>query len=239
MPELISLAYSPWSEKARWALDRRGVEYERTEYLIMLGELWLRIRARKATGRVSVPLLIDGDRIYTDSFEIARYAEWFGRGAALMDDMDAVTRWNEQSERALSAGRVLLTERIARDPEAKREQLPPFVPRALRSALSPVATVGIAFMRRKWDFDHVARAETRLEDTLAQLREALGGGDYLLGSFSYADIAMAVVLQMVSPVDERYIRLGPATKRAWTHPDLARDYEDLVAWRDRLYERHR
>lgn len=239
MPELVSLSYSPWSEKARWALDHRGVRYERTEHLIMLGEPWLRWKARKPVGRVSVPLLIDGDRIYTDSFEIARYAEWFGSGPSLMDDMDAVTRWNEQSERALAAGRVLLTERIARDPEAKREQLPAFIPRGLRGALSPAATLGIAFMRRKWDFDHVARAETRLADTLSQLREALSDNDYLLGDFSYADIAMAVVLQMVSPVDERYIRLGPATKRAWTHPDLARDHEDLVAWRDRLYARHR
>ena len=239
MPELISLSYSPWSEKARWALDHHRIEYQRTEHLILLGEAALRWRARRPFGRVSVPLLIDGHRIYTDSFEIARYGEWFGSGAPLLDDMEAVTEWNARSERALAAGRVLLTERIAQDPEAKREQLPGFVPRALRRAMSPAATLGIAFMRRKYGFDHVARAETRLADALAQLREALSGRDHLLDTFSYADIAMAVVLQMVSPVSDDRIRLGPATRRAWTHPELARDYADLVEWRDRLYAKHR
>ena len=41
------------------------------------------------------------------------------------------------------------------------------------------------------------------------------------------------------PVDGRYIFLGPATREVWTHGRLATDYPDLLAWRDRLYARHR
>ena len=48
-------------------------------------------------------------------------------------------------------------------------------------------------------------------------------------------MAMAVVLQVVSPVDPAYIRLGPALRRAWTEPVLAREHADLVAWKDALY----
>ena len=239
MRELIALSYSPWSEKARWALDHHGIEYDEKQHLIMLGEPWLRIRARRLTGRVSVPLLVDGDRLYGDSFEIARYAEWFGAGAPLLDDMPAVERWNATSERALAAGRVIGTERMADDTAAKREQLPPFVPRALRPALAPAASLGIAFVRRKYAFDHVARAETHLEDALAQLRAALAGRDTLLDAFSYADIAMSAVLHFVSPVGDDHIRLGPATRTCWTHPRLAADYADLVTWRDRLYATRR
>jgi glutathione S-transferase len=53
------------------------------------------------------------------------------------------------------------------------------------------------------------------------------------------DLTMAVVLQMVSPVDDRFIRLGPARRRAWTEPTLASEFADLVEWRDRLYAEER
>lgn len=237
MPELIALSYSPWSEKARWALDHHRVDYRETEHLIMLGEPVLRWKARKYLGRVSVPTLVDGDRVYTDSFEIARYAEWFGKGAPLLDDTKAVTEWNAKSERALAAGRVVMTERLAGDAEAKREHLPPFVPRAFRPALTPVASLGVAFIRRKYDFDHVARARTHLEATLGELRDALGGRRYILDDFSYADIAMAVVLHFIAPIDR--MGLGPATRRCWTQPDLATEFADLIDWRDTLYTHHR
>ena len=74
---------------------------------------------------------------------------------------------------------------------------------------------------------------------LAELRAGLAGGDHLLGRFTYADIVMATLLQGIAPVADRYIPLGPATRAAWTQPELLRDNADLVAWRDRLYERHR
>ncbi len=36
---LIGLHYSPWTEKARWALDRQRVPYAFEEHLPMLGEM--------------------------------------------------------------------------------------------------------------------------------------------------------------------------------------------------------
>ena len=71
------------------------------------------------------------------------------------------------------------------------------------------------------------------------LRAALDGREHLLDAFSFADITMATSLQFILPVDDRYIALGPATRDAWTHPTLASEYADLLAWRDRLYARHR
>ncbi len=78
-----------------------------------------------------------------------------------------------------------------------------------------------------------------MRQQLLALREALGGRRTLASDFSYADLTMAVVLQMVSPVDERYIRIGEARRRAWTDDVLAREFADLVEWRDRLYADHR
>lgn len=68
---------------------------------------------------------------------------------------------------------------------------------------------------------------------------ALAGRAYLLDAFTYADVAMAVVLQMVRPVPDRYMPLGPAVREVRTNEELARGFADLVEWRDRLYARHR
>jgi hypothetical protein len=44
---------------------------------------------------------------------------------------------------------------------------------------------------------------------------------------------------MVRPVRNAFIRLGPATRAAWTTPSLEARFADLLAWRDALYEKHR
>jgi glutathione S-transferase len=62
---------------------------------------------------------------------------------------------------------------------------------------------------------------------------------YLQGSFTYADIVMAGLLQGISPVDNRFMKIGPGARAAWTQPALASEYADLIAWRDRLYESRR
>ncbi len=72
------------------------------------------------------------------------------------------------------------------------------------------------------------------------LREGLkASSPYLLGSFTYADIVMATMLQGILPVADRFLRLGPATRAAWTREDIAREYADLIAWRDEVYEAER
>jgi glutathione S-transferase len=107
--------------------------------------------------------------------------------------------------------------------------------------MTPVAASATRFLARKYGADAVAQAEANatMRGVLDALRAALRGRGSILDGFSYADVAMAVVLQMVSPVDSAYIRLGPARRRAWTEPAFAKDYADLVEWRDGLYAARR
>lgn len=80
------------------------------------------------------------------------------------------------------------------------------------------------------------QAEAREAAVRAVRSRLAAGSDWLVGdSFSLADIAMATALQFVLPIAARYIDLGPATRRAWTHPTLAETYADLLAWRDKIY----
>lgn len=244
MMHLYAESFAPWCEKARWALDHHGLAYRYTEHVPLVGELALRVAARRPRGLVTVPLLVDGREVLMDSVAIARHAERVGRGAPLFPAGrdEEIAAWNAESERVMTSGRAMLLSRLARSDAALREQLPPFVPGALRGMLRPLALAGVGFLARKYgvrpddDAQHEARARAALDALRAALR---GGRDYLLDGFSFADVTMATALQFVLPVAARYIALGPATREAWTHPSLAAEYADLLAWRDTLYAEHR
>jgi glutathione S-transferase len=241
--ELVAMHYSPWSEKARWALDHHGLTYTFTDYVPMLGELPLRMRAGKWRGKITVPILFDDGRVIDDSYAIARHADRIGARAPLFrgDADDPVSAWNAKSDEALSAGRGIVIANIAADRDAQRESLPRYVPEALRGASVSVAGMGARYLAKKHavtDADRDA-CERAIDGVLASLRGGLRGRDYLLDGFSYADVAMAMTLQILAPVDAKYIPLGPATRRCWTVPSLAKKNADLVAWRDNLYARHR
>ena len=82
---------------------------------------------------------------------------------------------------------------------------------------------------------HIDHGKTTLTASIVKVQSKRA----MAKAISYADIAMATMLQGVLPVDNRYIPLGPATRAAWTREDLARDYPDLIQWRDGIYSRHR
>lgn len=249
--QLVALSYSPWSEKARWALDHHQLVYVEQPYLPIFGELGLRLRARRLRGQVSVPTLFDGGEVVVGSLEITRHLAQRDPSRSLIPEGEeqAVLRWSELSERLLAAGRTLVTHRVSLDAEAKRESLPPQLPKALGGVLRPLTDAGIAFLRRKYGFGtaELGACEEELLRGLSELRGALeerpGGASSspktLLSRFSYADIAMALTLQFLSPVDDRYITLGPASRRCWSQPRLLEQLGDLVDWRDALYAAHR
>jgi glutathione S-transferase len=238
-----SLAYSPWSEKARWALDHHQLAYKAEDYVPVLGEFKLRLRLRKLSGRITVPVLYDGQSWLTDSFDIARYADRVGQGARLFPDerLAEISQWNERSEAALAAGRALLMLAMADNADFGLGFLPLRVPTALRPLLVPVAKKGIAAFIAKYRMrDAADRHEAVFRRELDRLAKELAGRSYLLGdAFSYADIAMALTLQGISPVDERYLARVPGTSDNAFSSELLQSYAPLFAWRDELYRRHR
>jgi len=243
--ELLSLPYSPWSEKARWALDHHGVRYEEVEYVPILGEPALRKRLGKWSGKISIPMLITGDGVLVDSLRIAKYAEEIGSDplplfpAALASDIET---WNARSESAMAAGRAIVTGRVLRDPAAKREAMPP-MPKALTSIVTgPLTRLAVTYLRRKYRYSATVDAQqATLVKVVSELRNVLADGrPFVLGdAFSYADICMASALQCVRPVTDEFLKIGPATRKAWTDDALASEYSDLLDWRDQIYESHR
>lgn len=246
--ELIGISYSPWTEKAKWALDHHRVPYSYREHLLMLGMPALRAHTGRWRGEITVPLLLDGKQRCWDSFEIARYAEQRGQAsntASLFPPgmQEKITELNILSEEGLDAGRSVILGRMAKDPEARRENIPTFVPRPLKLLMVPIVSLGMNYVAREFNIDPGAAAKNleRLDSVLERVSDVLrrSGGTYFLGQFSYADIALAVVLQFVNPVENDYVRIGPGVRRCWTDVELSRKFDYLVKWRNNLYERHR
>ena len=228
---LVGESFSPWTKKARWALEYCGVDHAYQEYTPTLSEPALRWRLGQWTGSVSVPVLF-GREVVRGSWDIARYANRVA-GDARLGDFEANSVWNDLSEAALAEGRTRVVRCILQDDEALVESLPSWVPSQLRRSLRFVARDAVQRLDRK--YAHLLKPGA-LRHALLQTRNRLAEihGDYLLGGFTYADIAMAVVLEVVAPAARAEPPLGPATQACWHDAALTEEFQDLVQWRNRL-----
>ena len=242
--KLVSLHVSPWSERAKWALDHHGLPYEKVEHMPVIGERRLRRMVGPGKPRATVPILVAGDEVLSDSWDIVLYADRTGRGTRLVppEHEAAIRTWVKLADDAMHAGRALVVAAMLASPAALDEGAPPFVPATLRPLLRPVTRSATRAFARKYELslDDGSASTRTVRAALDELRRALAlSTPYLLGSFTYADVAMATLLQGIAPVADRFIKLRPATRAAWTRNALASEYADLVAWRDGLYERER
>ena len=235
---LYAMPYSPWSERARWALLHHRLPFEEIVHTPLVGELALRMHARRLTGKVTVPLLRDGKVAVMDSLRIAEYADRRGAGTRLFPEAYAadIARLNERAEVIFQAGRLKLRALGKASDEVARE----FLPQPLRALPFAAASsrLGSAFIARK----HAATgndADSVLHAGFAEVRKLIEGRAFVFDVFSYADILAATTLQFLKPVDDRYVKLGPKTREALTNPALVSEFADLVAWRDALYAAHR
>lgn len=67
---LITIPFSHFSEKARWALDRAGLPYEEEAHLPLLN-----IPATRRAGGKTVPVLVTDEGTFTDSTDILGYVD--------------------------------------------------------------------------------------------------------------------------------------------------------------------
>lgn len=171
-------------------------------------------------------------QIHRGSWEIAHYANT-ASGDARLGDMQAIAAWNDVSDAALAEGRTGVVRCILNNNKALEEALPGFVPQLVRGKLRFIARDAVKRLDRK--YAHLVEQGV-MHKALVQTHEGLAQSknDYLLGQFSYADIAMAAVLEVVASVAIVEPPLGPATQLCWFDSELAIEFEALLDWRDRL-----
>ena len=194
---LYAIYYSPWSERARWALDHHRVAYRYHEHVPMLGEPILRLRAR-GRSKATVPLLVDGSGSYADSIDIIERADAIGTGAPLVPDSAALREMRDFIEPGLAAARALVVGAMLDDPEALREAAMAISPKSVAGLLRPVAAMGTRFIAKKYasKIESPEANEATLEGVLTELRERLGGRETVdPAGFSALDIVAASLLQ--------------------------------------------
>lgn len=233
-PTLVTIAYSPWSRRAKHALDAMGVDYALRAYVPTLSEPRLRLDLRRPFGKVTLPVLLraDGPPI-CDSLDIVRWAAARSDRPVITPANEAeVVRWSAMSDRLMEAGRIRTARRVLADPAAQTASLP--------APLRPLGPAGRLLARdaarrllRKYGEDSSDDALlAAMRAVLDEARATLDGRETLLDRPSYADHCLAWALVFVRPHERQ--RIAPAAARCWTEPELAERYADLLAWRDRV-----
>ncbi len=229
---LIGESFSPWTKKARWALEYCRLDYRYQEYIPTLSELGVRIKLRQLTGQVSVPILMVGRDVYRGSWEIACFANQESKGRSL-GDMEAISYWDQLSEDALAEGRTRVVRSVLSSKAALIEAMPSFIPDPLKPSLRFMARDAVQRLDKK--YQHLLKPGS-IHHALTLSRAALNKSEsnYILGEFTYADIVMAVVLEVVDPIAAHQPPLGAVTQTLWQDRSLAEAFYDLIKWRDAL-----
>ncbi len=238
MPTLTHIPFSPWSERARWALQHHGISVQRRVHLPGPGELVLRWQLGRWRGQVTAPLLrLDDGTVLDDSLAIARWADAHGGGSSLLVDEALAMEGHALGNRIAEAGRILATRNTLDSPAALDEVTPPWL-RPLGGVARAIAAKSAAGILQKYDPDATPSdaCVERMEHALEEATARLGGRPTFGTAFSWSDIAVATALSFVEPHGSR--PLGPASRAAWTQPALASRFAPLLAWRDSLYAEH-
>jgi glutathione S-transferase len=208
-PLLWHIPLSHFNEKVRWALDYKRVGHRRR----VLGPDYL-IRAWRATGRGTLPILfLDGRAIGDSTHIIAALEDRFpepplyrGDAAARQRALALEDYFDEQLGPALRA--AALTPLFRHDPDIALRVLTTGMPDKAYQRLRPLVRIFPAFYR----FRHKI-SDTRLEADRATVNAALDrieqerqGRPYLVGeAFTVADLTAAAMLSpLLQPPEIQY-----------------------------------
>jgi glutathione S-transferase len=196
-PRLVTIPFSHFCEKARWALDRAGLAYEEEAHAPIVHMPF----AMRTGGGHTVPILVTRERTIPDSTEILRWADGrlapehrlFGAAGAELAEIEA---WEDEFDRRLGpATRVLGYYHLLPRPDLAKRLLRGALPAWERAVVGVGFPAAAAMMRRgmRIDADNAARSLEITRAIFARVGDRLAGGRrYLVGDrFSAADLAFA------------------------------------------------
>jgi len=223
--KLIQLYQSPWSERARWGFEFKGVPYTKQDYQIGVGEEDL----KKQTGQAQVPVLLVNGTVIPDSTAILNWLEDQKPQPALMPASDKeraeVMMWEELMDWVLGPqGRLLILGKFLRSHDPQMRQ-------------------GGQFMGQKYQYSPYAaeHAQAAVGRVLTILKHFLAGHDYLVGNtFTRADLTTASILSVVNPPPDDLFFFPAPVRARFTDPVAQNpEFAPIFAWRDQTYRKHR
>lgn len=242
-PTLWHFAVSHYTEKARWALDYKGIPHHRR-----LGFLDYPIRNALRTGQLRLPVLFSQGRTIRDSTRIIAYLEECqpeprlhpvdggarARALALEDFFD---------EEVGAHIRAVLVDGLFR--HGKQVTIDAFGmgqgegPRRVMSILYPAFRAAYSWRHRINPRD-VEIGWEKLAAGVRRLEDEVGPSGYLVGdSFSVADLTAASLLYPFACPDQYPYRLEPDFKRVAAEILSRVDGRFAGEWVADMYARHR
>jgi glutathione S-transferase len=208
---LVTIPFSHYCEKARWALDRCGVPYEEEGHL----PIFHARHARRVAGGHSVPALRAGDVRLPDSTDIVAWADGHRPGALLPADpaarAEALALEDELDRQLGPATRRWAYFHLLPDRSAAA-RLARGVPRLEYLGFRAVRPLAVAMMRRglKIDAAGAARSQAKIDEAFAKIAARLADGRrYLVGgAFSVADLSFAALATPVLLPPEQPLAAG-------------------------------
>ena len=199
MRRLITIPISHYCEKARWALDRAGLDYEEHRHIQVVHIAACRL----AGGGATSPVLVCEEGVFSESGSIVGYAARHAPPDRALEPDDPVERAEAMAvERWLDVdfgadARRWTYFHIEKQPELIRKYNPTGVP-AWERVLFPLAMpVVAAAIRKVLDItpETAARSKRRVWETFDAIGERLSDGrPFLVGDrFSRADLTWAAL----------------------------------------------
>jgi glutathione S-transferase len=225
---LITIPFSHYCDKARWALERAGVPFREVGYLPMLHTL----PAWRAGGKRTVPVLVTDGGAIDDSTDILRWCDQHGQAEPLFPAGD-VGREVAELEASFDQRLGPATRRVAyhqilpmRDAaQLLSDKAPARWQGRVMKAVYPVVR---AVMTRGLRLDDASaeRSRCRVDEIFAEVGARLADGRrYLAGDrFTAADLTFA---SLAAPL------IAPPPYAAYL-PPLDRMPQPLIALIDRL-----
>lgn len=240
MLELYQFELSQYSEKVRFILDYKGLNYRQIEVVPGVGQLDL----FRLSGQSQVPVLKDGDTVISDSTEIAFYLDRkfpekpliptdpLRRGQCLL-----IEEWADESIGL--KGRKALIGALNQNSNFRTSILPKETPAIFKNLVGAVPSEMLDLLGAGIGFggDAVKEAMRGLKQDLEALTLILQHQPYLVGNEpTLADFAVAGLSMILKFPGGDYINT-PQALRGKGIPGLADNsaYSPFFEWRDRLY----
>lgn len=210
--KLITIPFSHYCEKARWALERCGVAFTESGHLPIFAYLSTYRHARSR----SVPILVAGNTVLRDSTDIVAFADSHDPGQLLPADPATRVRaleLEDDFDRQLGpATRRWGYAQLIHDPHVV-QVLGARVPRWQALALRATKPIAIGMLSRGLNLsaEGVARSHAKIESAFAKVGALLADGRvYLAGDqFSVADLTFAALAAPVLQPEEMDVGMPP------------------------------
>jgi glutathione S-transferase len=211
-PTLVTISFSHYCEKARWALDRCGIAYAEHANLPLFSYL----ATYRASRTKTVPVLVAGDTVLSDSTDIVAWSDAKQPGALVPTEpaqRDEALALEDDFDRQLGpATRRWGYAQLVDDPRVV-PYLGARVPRWQALGLRFARPLAMRTIKRGLNItpDSVARSLAKIDETFGRVAARLADGRrYLVGDrFTVADLTFAALAAPVLLPDQLDVGLPP------------------------------